>query len=674
MLRMAFVADLVCELGDEFALTATHLPRDLDHDGHELIALTVPAVHRDPLATQAEDLPRLGPWWHFHHHLSFECRDIDARAEHRLGKRNRDRHQDVRLLALEECVVADTNVNVEIAVNSVGGLACASDGSHGAVLDTCWDLHAHSFGTELGAGPFACFARRRNLRASAAAPVAWTRCREEPALILHLATPLANVARVHRGPGVRAAPAARDAWSRSIDIDFLFDAERCLYERDLEIVLQVATTSALAATPAEDLAEEPFEDLADGAEVGCVEARAIGVERGVSVPVIADALVGVAKNGVGFACLFERVFSGGVVRIAVRVISHRERTIGLFDLLAGGGAADFEDQVVIAFAHGFRSVDATPDGANGMEKPSGMWEGKEVPAFELEVEEDDSGERLDVLLARRAPGLSRGRVKRLFEAGEVRLNGRRAKKSALVATGDRVTLESLPGPTDFHATPDPALDIEVVVEREGYVVVEKPAGVPSHPLREGELGTLAGALVVRYPEMRGVGYRKREPGILHRLDNDTSGLMLAARDQPTFEALRQQLQAGEIEKRYVARCAGIVIAPQIVDAPIANDPRDRRKVRVCRDPREIKRLQAQPARTEILRSERDDLGSRVEVRANNARRHQVRVHLASIGHPLLGDTLYGGPILHGLDRHLLHASYLAFTDPKTGTRSTTRSP
>jgi len=299
-----------------------------------------------------------------------------------------------------------------------------------------------------------------------------------------------------------------------------------------------------------------------------------------------------------------------------------------------------------------------------MEKPIRLWEGKEVPAFELEVEEDDASERLDVVLARRVPGLSRGRVKALFEAGEVRVNGRRAKKSALVAAGDRVTLESLPGPTDFHAVPDPDLRIEVILEREGFVVVDKPSGVPSHPLREGELGTLAGALVARYPEMRGVGYSNREPGILHRLDNDTSGLMLAARDQETFEALRQQLQAGEIEKRYIARCTGSVTAPQSIDALIANDPHDRRKVRVCYDPREIKRLRAQPARTEVLTSEPDTDGSRVEVRANNARRHQVRVHLASIGHPLLGDTLYGGPPLPALKRHLLRANYLSFTDPQ----------
>lgn len=303
-----------------------------------------------------------------------------------------------------------------------------------------------------------------------------------------------------------------------------------------------------------------------------------------------------------------------------------------------------------------------------MEKPLRMWEGKKVPAFELEVEENDADERLDVVLARRVSGLSRGRVRALFEAGQVRVNGRRVKKSARAAVGDRVTLDFLPGPADFHATPDPELAIDIIVEEERYVVANKPAGVPSHPLHEGELGTLAGALVARYPEMRGVGYSNREPGILHRLDNDTSGLMLAARDAETFEALRRQLQAGQIEKRYIACCAGTVAAPQVIDSLIASDPRDRRRVRVCNDPREIKRLKAQPARTEVLKSEPDGNNSRVEVRANSARRHQVRVHLASIGHPLVGDVLYGGPPLPGLKRHLLHAHHLSF---KEGTSSTT---
>jgi 23S rRNA pseudouridine1911/1915/1917 synthase len=288
---------------------------------------------------------------------------------------------------------------------------------------------------------------------------------------------------------------------------------------------------------------------------------------------------------------------------------------------------------------------------------------------ELEIEEADAGQRVDLVLARRVPELSRARAKALIEAGAVRVDGRRIKKSYTVSTGERVTLESVPGPVDFYAASDPNLALEVLLENKSHVIVDKPAGVPSHPLREGELGTLAGALVARYPEMRDVGYSKREPGILHRLDNDTSGVMLAARDQETFEALRRQLQAGEIEKRYLARCQGIVPAPIIIDTPIANDPRDRRKVRACTDPHEIKRLRAQPATTEVLTSTPAEHGSLIEVRANHARRHQIRAHLASIGHPLLGDPLYGGPPLEPPARHLLHA-----TSIRIGTLSITTTP
>ncbi len=274
---------------------------------------------------------------------------------------------------------------------------------------------------------------------------------------------------------------------------------------------------------------------------------------------------------------------------------------------------------------------------------------------ELEIEEEDAGLRVDVILVRRVPELSRARAKALIEEGAVRVDGRRVKKSYIVSVGDRVTLEKTPGLVDFYAAPDSGLALDVLVETDGYVVVDKPAGVPTHPLKEGELGTLAGALVARYPEMRDVGYSRREPGILHRLDNDTSGVVLAARDQTTFERLREQLQEGQIEKRYLARCQGSVPAPIVIDTPIANDPRDRRRVCVCKDPREIKRLRAQPAQTEILTSTPAEHGSLIEVRANNARRHQIRAHLASIGHPLLGDTLYGGPPLAPPNRHLLHA-------------------
>ncbi len=275
--------------------------------------------------------------------------------------------------------------------------------------------------------------------------------------------------------------------------------------------------------------------------------------------------------------------------------------------------------------------------------------------FELEVTQEDAGERVDVVLARRVPSLSRARAKALLEEGGARVDGRAVKKSRLLELGDRLVVESLPPHADFYAAPDPDLRLIVLRVTDEYVVVDKASGVPSHPLQEGELGTVASALVARYPEMRDVGYSKREPGILHRLDTDTSGLMLAARSKAAFVRLRTALKAGEIEKRYLARVVGDVAAPQQIDTRIANDPRDRSRVRVCTDPREIKRLGAQPALTEVLTSTPAPRGSLVEVRANHARRHQIRAHLASIGHPLLGDTLYGGPELEAPKHHLLHA-------------------
>ena len=281
-----------------------------------------------------------------------------------------------------------------------------------------------------------------------------------------------------------------------------------------------------------------------------------------------------------------------------------------------------------------------------------------MAAIAIEVTEAEAGERLDVVLARRIPELSRARAKALIDRGAVRVQGRLAPKSHVLSAGDRITLDQAPAPVDFEAAADRSASLDVLVETDDFVIVHKPAGLPSHPLKDGETQTLAGALVAKYPEMRGVGYSKREPGIVHRLDIDTSGVMLAARNARAFEALRGRLRAGEIEKRYLARCYGEVDAPCTIDLPLANDPRDRRKVRACTDPREAKRLGARPARTEILSSKPAPHGSLVEVRANHARRHQVRAHLAAIGHPLLGDTLYGGPALEAPQHHLLQASFI----------------
>jgi 23S rRNA pseudouridine1911/1915/1917 synthase len=281
--------------------------------------------------------------------------------------------------------------------------------------------------------------------------------------------------------------------------------------------------------------------------------------------------------------------------------------------------------------------------------------------IELEIEPSEEGLRLDVVLVRRVPGMSRAKAREMVEGGEIRVNGRCPRKGLRLAQGDHVVLSRAPAPTDFHAARDPQLPLRVVHEDPWIVVVDKPAGVPSHPLREHEVGTIAGALVARYPEMTGVGYRLREPGILHRLDTDTSGLLLAARDELTFETLRTALRSGQLEKRYVALVAGALEAGSTIELPIAPHPRDPRRV-VAQEGAKG----ARPARTEILRAEPVGAFALVDVSAAHATRHQVRAHLAAIGHPLVGGTLYGGPSLPGLSRHFLHAARIALQHPHEG--------
>lgn len=288
---------------------------------------------------------------------------------------------------------------------------------------------------------------------------------------------------------------------------------------------------------------------------------------------------------------------------------------------------------------------------------------EQTPDLELEVTEEDAGRRLDVVLVSHVETLSRAKARRLTEEGEVRVNGRRARKGSTVSVGDRVVVQELPPPSEFDAAAAPDLPLSVVYEDARVVVADKPAGVPSHPLRPDEKSTMAGALVARYPEMAGVGYARREPGIVHRLDTDTSGLIVAARDAAAFEALRDALRAGRFDKHYLALCAGRLGAPGIVDFPIAAKPGDPRRVVACMLESEVARLKPQPAETELLSAEPAGEMTLVEVRARTARRHQIRAHLAAMGHPLAGDELYGGPAVAGLGRHFLHASSLRFPHP-----------
>ena len=290
--------------------------------------------------------------------------------------------------------------------------------------------------------------------------------------------------------------------------------------------------------------------------------------------------------------------------------------------------------------------------------------------IELEVGEDERGLRLDVFLVRRVPGLSRARARVAIAGGAVRVDGRRARAAGSpVGASARVTLVEAPEPGDARPIPEEG-PLVVLYEDPWLVVVDKPAGVPTHPLVAGERGTVANLLLGRYPEMAGVGYAAREPGLVHRLDNDTSGVLLAARDAATFEDLRRALRGGAIDKRYVVLVEGTLTAPAVIEAPIGPHPRDRRRVLAYleRPP-----ARARPARTEIVSVAPAGAFSRAEVRACAAVRHQLRAHFAAIGHPLVGDVRYGGGHPE-LGRHFLHAARLTLAHPRTGARLAIASP
>ncbi|WP_394823418.1 pseudouridine synthase [Pendulispora albinea] len=282
---------------------------------------------------------------------------------------------------------------------------------------------------------------------------------------------------------------------------------------------------------------------------------------------------------------------------------------------------------------------------------------------EFTVPERLNGERLDRAAAQLATGLSRARLKRAIEGGAVRVNGKRRPKGATVATGDVIAIDTTQvsdADSPAEATPDEPL--LVGFEGEGVLVVDKPAGQPTAPLRAGETGALANALVGRYPELAGIGYSAREPGLVHRLDTDTSGLVLVARTKEAFEVLRAALKEDRIEKRYLLLCASADLPDEgSIEFPIANHPKDQRRVYPCIHPRDVMRYAPRPASTFYRVVQRGSPWALVEVTVSRALRHQIRAHFAAIDHPLAGDVLYGGAEIRSLGRHALHASRIAFT-------------
>jgi 23S rRNA pseudouridine1911/1915/1917 synthase len=285
----------------------------------------------------------------------------------------------------------------------------------------------------------------------------------------------------------------------------------------------------------------------------------------------------------------------------------------------------------------------------------------------VRLEPAHAGWRLDRALAAAVPTMSRERLKSLVKSGALQTKDRPVRDPALKVRGDEEFRLSVPEPTPAHNVPQD-IPLRIVFEDEHLLVVDKPAGLVVHPAAGNPDGTLVNALLHHCGgSLSGIGGVAR-PGIVHRIDKDTSGLLLVAKTDVAHEGLAKQFAAHSIERRYLALVNGVPkTAEGIVDAPLARSSTNRKKISIVEGSRG-KRAVTHWRRLQILRE-----AALVECRLETGRTHQVRVHMASLGHPLLGDPVYGRSgknnreLLKSLNfyRQALHAAELGFTHPVT---------
>jgi 23S rRNA pseudouridine1911/1915/1917 synthase len=276
------------------------------------------------------------------------------------------------------------------------------------------------------------------------------------------------------------------------------------------------------------------------------------------------------------------------------------------------------------------------------------------------VTDSQALERLDKVLAQLVPQHSRSRLQTWIERGHVLVNGQPAKVRQTLHEDDLIAVYEQESPEDQAFKPE-QIDFEIIGESPDWVVVNKPVGLVTHPGAGNWSGTLLNGLLYRYPELAHVA----RAGIVHRLDKDTSGLLVVARNEVAQTSLVRQLQARTMGREYLALAHGRMLAAGTVDRPIGRDPRVPVRMSVER-PNAPK---AAVTHYSLLRcgEYQDSNISEVSCRLETGRTHQIRVHLASLGHPLLGDTQYGGRVLGDAHRQMLHARRLRFDDPSTDT-------
>ncbi len=292
-----------------------------------------------------------------------------------------------------------------------------------------------------------------------------------------------------------------------------------------------------------------------------------------------------------------------------------------------------------------------------------------APGRELEVQEEHDGLRLDSFLAAVLPDRSRSQIQKLIRDGHVAppaaSGGKALRVSTAVRAGQRFTV-SLPEPEPATAVAED-LPLTILYEDSDLVVIDKAAGMVVHPAAGHSRGTVVNALLFHVEDLSGVGGELR-PGIVHRLDRGTSGVMVAAKNDAAHQELSRQFHDREVEKEYIALVWGLVQASKRIDAAIGRDPNDRQKM-------STRSRHARHAVTRVTWALNLRGVSLVHVAIHTGRTHQIRVHLSAIGHPIVGDATYGGVHRHVADdvravqrlgRPFLHAARLKFTHPREG--------
>jgi 23S rRNA pseudouridine1911/1915/1917 synthase len=293
-----------------------------------------------------------------------------------------------------------------------------------------------------------------------------------------------------------------------------------------------------------------------------------------------------------------------------------------------------------------------------------------------QVQGAQHGFRLDRALVDIAPEFSRSYLQQLIEDGLVVVNGKPlCKASQKVKAGDRVEIELRPTPQSQAFKPEP-MDLEVVFRDEHMLVVNKPAGLVVHPAPGNWSGTLLNGLLGYDAAMAAVP----RAGIVHRLDKDTSGLMVVARTRAAMDALVRAIAAREVSRQYVALAHGVWTgsATKCVDAPIGRDPRNRLRMAVV----DLDKSPGKTAKTDFVLLGNSPDSTQADVQAgcfvrcilHTGRTHQIRVHMAALGHPLVADGVYGGAAMAGMTRQALHACRLALSHPVTGERLVFEAP